>query len=453
LKIFIKNNIKLSNIPLELRQILVRRLTTPNPKWIENNRMGRWNGKTPENLCFYRETDAGGLILPRGFARQLILLCREKDVDYKIDDNRRSFSPVEFNFTGRLKSFQQTAVDTMLKKDFGTLNAPTGAGKTVMALYMIARRKQPALILVHTKNLAFQWVERIENFLNIPADKIGFIGGGKQRIGKEITVALVQSIYKRTDEVIPYIGHLVVDECHRTPSRTFTEAVSAFDSKYALGLSATLFRRDKLSKLIFWHIGDTHHQVDKSRLIANGDILHADVITRETDFRPYSDPTTEYSRMLSELTEDAGRNRMIAEDVAQEAAKGNGICLVLSDRKSHCRTLQEILEGKHGIESELLTGDTSPKMRRSIVDRLNNGEVKVLVATGQLIGEGFDARELSTLFLATPIKFSGRVLQYLGRVLRPAPGKDKALVFDYVDINVGPLRASARSRQRVYEAA
>jgi superfamily II DNA or RNA helicase len=81
---------------------------------------------------------------------------------------------------------------------------------------------------------------------------------------------------------------------------------------------------------------------------------------------------------------------------------------------------------------------------------LNQGDVKVLLATGQLIGEGFDRQDLSPLFLATPIKFSGRVIQYLGRVLRPAPGKRKARVYDYVDVHVDVLRASAKVRQRVF---
>jgi superfamily II DNA or RNA helicase len=76
--------------------------------------------------------------------------------------------------------------------------------------------------------------------------------------------------------------------------------------------------------------------------------------------------------------------------------------------------------------------------------------VKVLVATGQLIGEGFDCRELSTLFLATPIRFNGRLLQYLGRVLRPAPGKDRARVYDYLD-PVGVLKNASRARARVYD--
>jgi superfamily II DNA or RNA helicase len=65
-------------------------------------------------------------------------------------------------------------------------------------------------------------------------------------------------------------------------------------------------------------------------------------------------------------------------------------------------------------------------------------------ATGQLIGEGFDCSRLSTLFMATPIKFNGRVL-------RPAPGKSKARVFDYIDINIPILVASAKSRQKVYK--
>jgi len=154
--------------------------------------------------------------------------------------------------------------------------------------------------------------------------------------------------------------------------------------------------------------------------------------------------------MLSELTQDPARNALIASDVAREAGNGGGVCLVLSDRKAHCETLQDALHG-HGIKTALLTGDLSNGQRQEVVKALNGGGVKVLVATGQLIGEGFDCRELSTLFLATPIKFNGRLLQYLGRILRPAPGKNKAKVYDYQDVNVGVLMNAARGRQQVYD--
>jgi superfamily II DNA or RNA helicase len=226
--------------------------------------------------------------------------------------------------------------------------------------------------------------------------------------------------------------------------------VTGFDSKYMLGLSATPWRRDKLSKLIFWHLGDVHHEVDKKHLIRTGDVLPAEVIVRETSFKPYYDPVNEYSKMLSELTADTDRNVLIAGDVARETATSAGICLVLSDRKAHCENLRALLKFRFKVESDLLTGDLNMEERQKVIERLNQEKVKVVVATGQLIGEGFDCRNLSTLFLATPIRFSGRVLQYLGRVLRPAPGKKTARVFDYVDIHVDTLTKAATARQKVY---
>ena len=449
MKIKITNILTLSDMSEDFETAVCKKLTIPNPKWHENEKMGRWNGKTPRLLRFYKRIKSG-LMVPRGYIRQLIYLYRQSDIGFRLDDCRRALPEVAFNFTGRLKPFQAQAVDAMLSKEFGTLSAPTGSGKTVMALHLIAQRKQPALIVTHTRELLNQWIDRIETFLGIPKDEIGIIGGGKKSIGDKITVALVQSLYKCADNVLQHIGFLIVDECHRTPSRTFTEAVTAFDCKYMLGLSATPWRRDKLSKLIFWHLGDIHHEIDAADLVENGDILKAEVVTRETDFRPYHDPKEEYSKMLSELTEDQERNLLIASDVAIEANNGGGICLVLSDRKAHCEDLQVLLQDRFNISSELLTGDIPTKQRQDIVGRLNQGRVKVLIATGQLIGEGFDCKRLSTLFLTTPIRFNGRVLQYLGRVLRPAPGKEQAKLYDYIDANVGVLQASAKSRQKIY---
>jgi superfamily II DNA or RNA helicase len=390
------------------------------------------------------------MFVPRGYVRHLISLCRRFAIPYTIEDRRRRLQEVSFDFRGQLKPFQKRAVQIMLQKEFGTLSAATGSGKTIMALYMIAARKQPALIVVHTKELAFQWIEKIVHFLEIPKDEVGLIGAGNHKIGQKITVSLVQSLYKCAAEVSQSTGHLVVDECHRTPSRTFTDAVIEFDCRFMLGLSATPWRRDGLTKLIFWHLGDAHHEVDKNNLIVRGEILSAEVVLRYTEFKPFYDPVAEYPKMLADLVANDERNRMIAEDVAREAGQNSGVCLVLSDRKGHCETLQALLRYRHKVSSELLTGDLTTEARCQVVGRLTKGDIKVLIATGQLIGEGFDCKDLSILFLATPIKFDGRLLQYLGRVLRKAPGKVKAKVFDYVDVHVGPLKAAAKARQKVY---
>ncbi len=451
LKITITNCLQLENVPPDMIQALSEKLEFVNPKWLENDRLGRWNRGTPKLLKFYDKVGKTGLWIPRGFMRQLVLLCRREKRNYEIDDRRNTLPPVSYSFSGRLKPFQQAAVEDMLSRDFGTLSSATGSGKTVMALYILAQRRQPALIVVHTKELASQWIERIETFLGMPPDEIGMIGGGNKIVGQKITVALVQSLYKCAEEVAPQIGFLIVDECHRCPSRTFTEAVTAFDSKYMLGLSATPWRRDKLSKLIFWHLGDVHHEVDKDHLVETGAVLAAKVTYRYTKFRTRRDPINEYSKMLSELTADTDRNILITSDVAREALNSAGVCLVLSDRKAHCENLQALLRFRNKVESELLTGDLPVSRRQEIIEKLNTKQVKVVIATGQLIGEGFDCRELTTLFLATPISFSGRVLQYLGRVLRPAPGKELARVYDYVDTHVEVLRKAANSRQRVYQ--
>jgi superfamily II DNA or RNA helicase len=453
LKVTISNYLRLHQVPEPLSVELKERLRFVNPKWLENERMGRWNRGTSRQLKFYRRTVHNGLILPRGYMRQLMLSCPKFGIEIQMEDRRRRLPPVDFQFRGELKPFQQDAVNIMGRKDFGTLSAPTGSGKTIMALWLIAQRRQPTIIIVHNKELAVQWGERIQEFLNIPKDKIGYIGGGRKIIQGAITVALVQSLYKCASEVFTNFGKVVVDECHRAPSRTFTEAVTAFDSHYMLGLSATPWRRDGLSKLIYWHLGDVHHEINKTALVANGHLLDIEVLERVTEFKPYYDPVNEYSKMLSELTTDDARNRLISQDVAEavgELAPGE-VCLVLSDRKHHCAALKGILKHKFHLSVEILTGDLTLEERRLVVDRVRQGACQVLVATGQLIGEGFDCPNLAVLFLATPIRFNGRVIQYLGRVLRPSGAKRRARVYDYIDIHVAPLVAAAKSRSRVYQ--
>ena len=456
MKLHVSNHLVISDAPTSFARELQARLTIENPDYLAAEKMGRWTGSIPRQLHFYHQ-GGSDLTVPRGTIGMVINMAKQARLPWRIEDNTRSLPPVDFRFlldTGRsttgssLKPYQIDAVENILKRDIGVLQADTGAGKTVIALAVIARRRQPALVIVHTKELLNQWIERIETFLGIPRHEIGVLAGGKKTIGTKITVGIVNSVYPIADGIKRSIGHVIVDECHRCPSRTFTEAVSAFDAKYMLGLSATPWRRDGLTKLITWHLGP-QVKVEPDTLTEKDIVQHVEVIKRETDFSPYSDPTNEYSTMLSELCEDPQRNRLIAHDVAHEAGNGGGTCLVLSDRKSHCDALASTLRTK-GVKADILTGDTSKTEREAIVGRLNEGNVKVLIATGQLIGEGFDARALQTLFLTTPVKFDGRLVQYLGRILRPAPGKDKARVYDYLD-PVGVLQASARSRQLVYE--
>jgi superfamily II DNA or RNA helicase len=252
------------------------------------------------------------------------------------------------------------------------------------------------------------------------------------------------------DDLVPLFGHLVVDECHRVPAALFTDVVSRFDCHYLLGLSATAFRSDEgTTRLISIFMGDRIHQVDQAELQAVGAIVKPELVRRKTTFTHHY--RGDYQALITALTSHQGRNLQIVEDVVQAATtESAGVLLIVSDRVSHCEVFAEQL-AQRGQSVALLTGQTPPEKRVQIVRRVQDGELRILVATLQLIGEGFDCAGLSTLFLTTPITFEGRLLQVLGRIMRPSAGK-KAQVFDYVDESVSVLRRSAESRKKVLGA-
>ena len=414
-------------------------LTMPNPAFESAIRQGRKGWGIPETLTFYGETETT-LILPRGFGAEL---ARQLGSGVEWIDERRVLPEIKLNFSGALRDYQQEAVAATLERTQGVLEASTGAGKTVCTLAIIAIRKQPTLILVHNVELLRQWRQRIQQFLGIEA---GQVGAGKFDM-KPLTVGIVNSVRTRLDELAPHFGHIVVDECHRCPSSMFRECVRAFDAKFLLGLSATPFRRDGLTKVIGYYIGPVLHQVDPARLRDIGAVLRPEIVARDTTFVFDGDASEDYQAMLTALVEDQDRNEQIADDILDEIARGSGTALVVSDRVAHLEGLSACLSRREE-NMVLLTGSTPKKQREAIVERLAHGDVRILGSTVQLIGEGFDAPGLSSLFLATPIKFKGRVLQVVGRVLRPKDGKTPR-IYDYQDNHVGVLRASAQSRAKI----
>jgi superfamily II DNA or RNA helicase len=423
----------------ELSAAIKDRLTILNPEYTAAKRYGRWIGKRLKPKLYYYREGKKGLRFPRGFSNQAILLCREHmNITPEIVDKRQLLQEHDFFFLGTLRPYQQAGVDLAANRSFGVLEAGTGSGKTVMALALIAIRKQPTLIIVHTKELLYQWRERIREFLGC---KAGLVGDGRYDI-QPVTVAIVNSARKRTEELVPLFGHLVVDECHRVPATLFTDVVSNFNCHYLLGLSATAFRSDEgLTKLIYFFMGDRIHKVDQGELKATGAIVKPRIIRKETGFT-YG-YRGDYHALIKALTRHEGRNLLIIDDICRAADK-SGTVLVVSDRVGHCEIFATHLASR-GLSVALLTGRTPPEERTEVVEAVRQGKLQVLVATIQLIGEGFDCPGLTSLFLTTPIKFEGRLLQVIGRIMRPARDKE-ARVFDYLDDSVPVLKRSARFR-------
>ena len=437
MRIELDNNLHLHGAPEKLAAQFCAQFTLDNPLYVAARKAGRYTGHLPPRLCFCEQAN-GSLIMPRGAANSIVRRAQgHGTVD--VVDNRLTLPEIDLTFRGSLRAYQQQACNGAIDSSMSVVEAGTGSGKTVMACAIIAARKQPTLIIVHNKELLYQWRDRIEQFLGVEA---GLIGDGKFEV-RPLTVGIVNTVRSRLDELTDRFGHVVVDECHRVPASMFTEAVTAFPARYLLGLSATPYRRDNMDNLIGWFVGEHRVQVDMCTLQDVGAVLRPEIVERETGFfYPYRD---DYTRMLTALVENVHRNEIIAADIRKQAERGTA--LVVSDRVAHLKRLAEMaaVEG-----AKLLTGQTPKKERLAIVEDLKGGRVPVLFSTLALIGEGFDCPGLDSLLLASPIKFSGRLKQVVGRVLRPAEGKTPVVV-DFIDSRVGVLKNQARARRQVYE--
>jgi superfamily II DNA or RNA helicase len=99
---------------------------------------------------------------------------------------------------------------------------------------------------------------------------------------------------------------------------------------------------------------------------------------------------------------------------------------------------------------EILKGTMGKKERESVMQRVKDKQVDILLAT-QLAREGLDIVHLDRLFLATPKKAAAAVQQEVGRIMRPATGKSDAIVYDFWDSKTGILQAQFWKRRAVYK--
>lgn len=151
------------------------------------------------------------------------------------------------------------------------------------------------------------------------------------------------------------------------------------------------------------------------------------------------------------LAEDEARNEQILTDVVEALGRGRH-CLVLAQRTGHVDHLAAAI-AERGLEPVVLKGGMGAKQRAAAIGRLNpsnSDSPLVVVATGHFVGEGFDCPALDTLFLAGPVSFRGRLVQYAGRILRAHPGKQIAEVHDYHDVEVPILAAALAKRAPGY---
>jgi superfamily II DNA or RNA helicase len=343
-------------------------------------------------------------------------------------------TPAEFwKFEGKIRDNQVEVVNSYLTPEprDGIISLQTGGGKTVCALYIASKIQIPTIVLVHNTFLRDQWIDRIKAFL--PKARIGTLQADVVDIdNKDITVAMLQSVALKDypSGTFERFGFVIVDECHHIASEAFSRAVPKLTCKHMLGLSATPERKDRLMCVINWFLGpmlyksDTSDKVDEKVKVEVyefvGDEKYNEII--------YNNSGVMFTTlMINKVVEYEPRNTMVAgliEDLAEEEGRQ---LLVLTDRVGHTKTLFDLLPDHKKDMACILGRDVPAKTRAEWC-----ASKKILIATYQMVKEGFDVATLNTLIMATP---RPDIEQIVGRILRVEKKSRKLdpLIVDIVD--------------------
>ncbi|KKU80161.1 MAG: Type III restriction enzyme, res subunit:DEAD/DEAH box helicase [Parcubacteria group bacterium GW2011_GWA1_47_8] len=434
-----------SELPAAVVEFIKDQLNVFNKEYATKKRLGKSVFGTEKYFNLIQDT-GGDILLPRGFLSKLETFLKEKELPYEIIEGYKKLEPVQFKSVISLREEQEDLLEEICEYTNGIIVAPPGSGKTIIALELVARLGVPALILVNRNQLLSQWVERIQQFLGIPKIQIGVVSGTKKKVGKQITVATLQSLakYKNLKEITDSFGVIIVDECHHVPAKTYRELIRSFKSKYFFGLTATHERKYGMEKITELIIGP---------VIAEMTAMDADKESKKSFevsifptqlFIPFRYTTDHYETLAKTICYDSARNEQVVKAILEETKLARKV-LVLTERKEHIEMLKLYLGGD--TEVIAISGDDSARSRKIKIEQIHAGNFQVILTTGQLLGEGFDLHGVSSVVLAFPFSFEGKITQYVGRLR----GEGVKHILDFRDEKVEFLERQFKQRNRFYK--
>lgn len=448
LKVTVGQNITLQKTQLsgELVGFLKEQLNFLNTEYLTKKRLGMSLYQVQKYFRLIDESDIT-VSLPRGFLAKLLRFLYESDIKYEIAYAVPDLPDAKFKSTIQLKDVQRQIVEAAAQEKQGVIVAPPGSGKTMMGLSLIAKHQRPALVLVHRQQLMDQWVDRIQTYLNIHKAGIGRFSGAKKTVGKQITVGLLQSFARsgELNDMRDKFGTIIIDECHHIPAKSFRNVIAHLNPEFLYGLTATPERKHNDEQLIFIYIGDIIADMADYATATQEHKKHFQIVVRETDLTvPFNWKTDHFDLIAKIISYDTARNQQVVRDILEQVGLQRKI-LVLSERKEHLKVLELYLKGQ--CEVLTFTGDDSASGRTSKLKQINDGHYQVLLATGQIFGEGMHVKNIEALILAFPFAFEGKLTQYLGRLMHSDEPK---MLVDYHDKNIPFLDRQFKKRQRVY---
>ena len=376
------------------------------------------------------------------------------------------------------RDYQVFAVQQWLRavnlQGSGLIQAPTGSGKSVMAVMAVKAflKKYPdAKVVYITLNTTL--LKQFQQYLKREGLSSGIIGGGIKEFNEQITNVSVMTVYRALhatepvttdyleDEELDYeelsrseeeklkelmseAKLIIIDEAHHVPASSVREILKAFPGNIRLGLSATPYRDDQKEYVIYSFLSDP---VVKYRL---KDFIKKGVLVPPTVKMVYIKPDVKcrkkgatYMSCASEIYEDEKSNSAIAEVIA----KAEKPVLALFKTVKQLELVSEILN-ESGIEHVVLTGKNDLEEREEVIRGVNAGKVQIVLAT-TIFDEGVDIPNIRSLVLASGGKSKTKLLQRIGRSLRKATGKDNVTIYDIVH-DIRWFKEQAEVREDVY---
>jgi len=413
---------------------------------------------------------------PVGLLARVLRILDEEKVSYNVEDHRpilKYGKPMNLD-TSRfeIRDYQRAALDAAKKHGSGIIRVATGGGKSLIIASLAAQYNIPTVIYVIGIELLYQMKETVESAYGV---QCGIVGGGVCELGHQITIMTIWSAAAAFDKEakveetdfsqdkesslnsnlkqevrkkVESAQLFIFDECQYAASETlqFIHKVS-IAAKHRFLLSGTPWRDTGDDILIEAVAGEKIYDLNATRLINLGFLIPPEIhffnvpVVRNVGSN-YPQVYTSY------IVENEVRNELIIKAAKKLVASGKKL-LILVVRVGHGKKIMELLD-QSGLNAKFLDGAKSTKNRLETIQEMKDGKLEVLVAS-KIFDQGVDIPELDALILAGSGKSSGRALQRIGRVIRLAKGKNKAIIVDFYD-NCKYLKDHSESRIKIYES-
>jgi len=357
-----------------------------------------------------------------------------------------------------LREYQIEGISTALAHKKGIIQVHTGGGKTEMMIGVARRLFEDTpmniLLCVPTTNLLYQTYERVLK-RGVSEKDVSLLGdGNKLDTSSRIVIATVQTAYKRLDSNSEYmewlsnVDCLMMDEAHHSKCKTWSTLIDKVSPQYLLGFTAEPFHKDKnhiVSDLVLRGlIGPVIHRVTMDYLISKGYLAKPYVLALDSSYKGEIYRVIDWAIVnKSCIVNNKSRNKLISE-VTSVLIEEKKRPLILVQQIGHGQELAKLIS-KLGYNVYMMTGgrrvtvyldgsviDTYTDNDNLVIRDFNEGKIDALIGTSTL-DEGVDMPSLSAVILAGGGKGRLKIVQRLGRSLRPKEGDNTAIIVDFRD--------------------